>query len=64
LQPGLFSEAIMFILAAARITSLTCLRALLILRPSRRTTPRRKPCRFEALPDSLREDVGLEIWPR
>jgi hypothetical protein len=54
----------MFILAAARITSLTCLRALLTWPSGRRTTPSRKPHRFETLPDSLREDVGLDIWPR
>ncbi|MGK9170039.1 hypothetical protein KXR53_27240 [Inquilinus limosus] len=54
----------MFILAAARMTSLTCLRAILGWRSDRRSGPTRKSRRFETLPDSLREDVGLDFWPR
>ncbi|WP_342240753.1 hypothetical protein [Inquilinus sp. OTU3971] len=54
----------MFILAAARRTSLTCLRIIPTWRWGRRKKPPRKPHRFETLPDSLREDVGLDIWPR
>ena len=54
----------MFILAAARSTSLTCLRAILTWRSGRQIRKARKPCRFETLPDRLRQDVGLEFWPR
>lgn len=54
----------MFILAAARTTSRSWLRVLLTWRSGRRSTPRRKPHRFETLPDSLRDDVGLDVWPR
>jgi hypothetical protein len=54
----------MFILDAARTTSLSWLRVLLMWRCGRRSTLRRKPHRLERLPDSLRDDVGLEVWPR
>lgn len=54
----------MFILAAARTTSLSWLRVLLTWRSGRRSTPTRKPHRLERLPDNLRDDVGLEVWPR
>jgi len=54
----------MFILATARLASLTCLRAILTWRSGLRTRNARNPRRFETLPDSLKQDVGLDFWPR
>lgn len=54
----------MFILAVVRMASLMCLRVLLTRQLGRRSPPHPEPRRFETLPHKLRDDVGLDIWPR